>query len=71
MRRKIETAHNVNLGTDSIQETYLIGVPHSSLAGDAVRGKFAEAQINVPVNKGYFEIVRAERSVRANPARSR
>ena len=56
MRVKIETAHNVGLGTDVIQETYLIGVPHPSLAGDAVRGKFAEAQITVPSNKGYFEI---------------
>ena len=56
MRFKIESAHNVGTGSVTVQETYLIGVPHPSLAGDTVRGKFAEAQINVPANKGYFEI---------------
>ena len=56
MRVKIEFAHNVVLGTDVLQETYLIGVPHPSLAGDAVRGKFAETKISIPPSKGYFEI---------------
>ena len=56
MRVKIETSHNVDIGTDVSQETYLIGVVHPSLGGDAVRGKFAEAQINIPSDRGYFEI---------------
>ena len=37
-------------------DVYLIGVAHPSLVGEPACGKFAEASIQVPVAKGYFEI---------------
>ena len=37
-------------------DVYLIGIAHPSLVGEPARGKFAEASIQVPVSKGYFEI---------------
>lgn len=37
-------------------DVYLIGVAHPSLVGEPARGKFAEASIQIPVSRGYFEI---------------
>lgn len=52
----LATRIELSMMTGDLQDTYLIGIPHPSIAGDVVRGKFAEAQINIPSSKGYFEI---------------
>jgi hypothetical protein len=46
---KINTA--VPLG-----DVYLVGLIHPSFAGDTSRGQYAEARVQVPSNKGYFEV---------------
>ena len=46
---KINTAINVG-------DVYLLGLIHPSFAGDTSRGQYAEARVQIPLSKGYFEV---------------
>lgn len=40
----------------ALDDVYLVGLIHPSFAGDASRGQYAEARVQVPISKGYFEV---------------